>query len=448
MLAIVSETSHGVSAMNGKIYNKNKNVYEAAQERIAFIFQHFPRIYLSFSGGKDSGCMLNLFIDYMRAHGITQKIGVMILDNEANYEHSLKFMHSILGKNLDLLDVYWCCLPITLPCTVSSYAVEWQCWGERDKERWIRPMPEQSYVVNMQNCPFDFFREDMSYDEFWDKFGDWYAQGQRTACLIGIRTVESLNRFRAIMNQEKETLHGQMWTKKNTDYVYNCYPIYDWRTEDIWTANAKFEWEYNGLYDIFYKAGVPVHKMRVASPFMSESKSSLGMYRVIDPHTWARLCARVQGANFVATYGKQLGYRSLKLPPGHTWKSFTKFLLDTLPKEVAENFKRRFIQSFQVWGRVGRGLPDEIIHELKEHNIPFRENGKTAHGNKTLTRVLFKRWQDHMDMLSCHNGMVASWKRFAVTILKNDHTCKYMGLAPTKEQALRQREIMEKYKKL
>jgi predicted phosphoadenosine phosphosulfate sulfurtransferase len=427
-------------------YNPNKNVYDAANERIAFIFENFPRIYLSFSGGKDSGVMLNLFLDYMRKNGITQKIGLMILDNEANYEYSLKFMHSILSKNRDLLDIYWCCLPITLPCTVSSYAVEWQCWGERDKARWIRPMPEYDYIVNLKNHQFPFFWEDMNYDEFWDKFGDWYSQGQQTACLIGIRCVESLNRFRAIMNPRKETLHGQMWTKKNTNYVYNCYPIYDWKTEDIWTANAKFDWEYNGLYDIFYKAGVPVKKMRVASPFMSESKSSLGMYRVIDPHVWAKLCARVQGANFIATYGKQLGYKSFKLPPGHTWKSFTKFLLATLPKEVAENFKMRFIQSFQVWGRVGRGLPENLIDELTEQQVRFKTNGTTPHGRKTLRRVVIKRFPDHLDELSCSNGVVASWKRFAITILKNDHTCKYMGLAPTKEQALRQRAIMEKYK--
>lgn len=431
-----------------KKYHETKNVYEAANERLEFIFKNFDRIYLSFSGGKDSGVMLNLTLDYMRKNKINKKIGLMTLDNEANYEYSVKFMHSIVEKNLDLLDVYWCCLPITLPCTVSSYAVEWQCWGERDKERWIRPMPTQSYIVNMKNNPLNYFREDMNYDEFWDKFGDWYSQGKRTACMIGIRTVESLNRFRAIMNTDKETLHGQMWTKKNTDYVYNCYPLYDWRTEDIWTANAKFGWEYNQLYDIFYKAGVPVHKMRVASPFMSESKSSLGLYRVIDPNVWAKLCARVQGANFIATYGKQIGYKSFKLPPNHTWKSFVKFLLDTLPKEVSENFKMRFIQSFQVWGRVGRGLRKKIIRELKKYGVPFKLNGKTAHGNKTLDRVIIKRFPDHLDFLSCSNGTVASWKRFAVTILKNDHTCKYMGLAPTKEQALRQRQIMEKYKKL
>jgi predicted phosphoadenosine phosphosulfate sulfurtransferase len=425
-----------------------KNVFEASQDRMAFLFENFERIYLSFSGGKDSGVMLNLLIDYMRKHNITRKVGIMVMDNEANYEYSLQFMHTMMENNRDLLDIYWCCLPITLPCTISSYAVEWQCWGERDKERWIRPMPPQDYIVNIHNHPFPFFEEDQDVYEFWDKFGEWYSQGKRTACLIGIRTVESLNRFRAIMNAQKETLHGKMWTKRNSEHVYNCYPIYDWKTEDIWTANAKFEWEYNKLYDIFYKAGVPVHRMRVASPFMSESKSSLGLYRVIDPHTWAKLCARVQGANFIATYGKQLNYHSFKLPAGHTWKSFVKFLLATLPKEVSENFKMRFVQSIRFWGRVGQTMTDKTLHHLRNSPVKIKENGMTPHGKKNKVRIRIQRYPDHTDFLPCHNSEVASWKRFAITILKNDHTCKYMGFSPTKEQAIRQRQIMEKYKKL
>ncbi|MCB0854684.1 MAG: DUF3440 domain-containing protein, partial [Bacteroidetes bacterium] len=365
------------------------------------------------------------------------------------YELSNEFMHRIIQSNLEFLEVFWCCLPITLPCTVSQYAVDWQCWGKEDEDRWIRPMPDQPYVVNIKNHPFgDYYQENMGYQEFWDNFGEWYSQGERCACLIGIRTAESLNRFRAIMNDRKETLKGEAWTKKNGPNVYNCYPIYDWRTEDIWTANARFEWDYNKLYDIFYKAGVPVGKMRVASPFMSESKSSLGLYRVIDPHIWARLCARVQGANFIATYGKQLNYHSFKLPPGHTWKSFVKFLLDTLPEEVSRNFKLRFIQSIQFWGRIGRGLPEKVIKELRALRLPMRINGKTPHGSKTLRRVRILKMPDHLDGLSSHNSDVASWKRLAITVLKNDHVCKYLGLAPTKEQMERQRAISQKYKNL
>jgi predicted phosphoadenosine phosphosulfate sulfurtransferase len=431
-----------------KNYNPNKNVYDAAMERIDFIFKNFERIYLSFSGGKDSGVMLNLTLKYMRENGITEKIGLMTMDNEANYEHSLDFMHDIIRDNLDLLDVHWCCLPITLPATVSSYAVDWQCWGNRDKEKWIRPMPQDDYIVNWENHKYPFFEENMTYDKFWDEFGEWYSQGKRTACMIGIRSDESLNRFRAIMNERKEMLHGRSWTKRNMEHVYNVYPIYDWRTEDIWTANAKFEWKYNKLYDIFYMAGLTIAQMRVASPFMSESKSSLNMYRIIDPQVWSRLCARVHGANFIATYGKQLNYHSFKLPKGHTWKSFTKFLLSTLPDEVGENFRLRFIQSLKYWGRVGRGLNEKTIKELEEFEIPFKLNGKTRHGRKDKDRVRIQGFPDHLDMLSAHNSEVASWKRFAITILKNDHTCKYLGLAPTQEQQRRQKEIQAKYQNI
>jgi predicted phosphoadenosine phosphosulfate sulfurtransferase len=428
---------------------KATNVYDAAIERLDFIFANFERIYLSFSGGKDSGVMLNLVLQYMRERGIKRKIGIQIMDNEANYEASIEFMHRILQANREYLEVYWCCMPITLPCTVSAYEVDWQCWGEQDKDRWIRPMPTEDYVVNIDNHPFgDMFIENMHYDHFWDMFAEWYSQGKPTANLIGIRTQESLNRFRAIMNDAKETLGGMAWTKKNTANVYNVYPIYDWKTRDIWISNAKFEWDYNKLYDIFYMAGVPVEKMRVASPFMSESKSSLNLYRVIDGHIWARLCARVGGANFVATYGKQLNYHSFKLPEGHTWKSFVKFLLKTLPKESSVNFKQRFIQSIKLWGRVGRGVSQDVVNRLKNMGIKFDINGTTPHGGNNLPRVRIKVPPDHLDGLKTDASKVTSWKRFAITILKNDHTCKYMGLAPTKEQSQRQKQIMKKYSKI
>lgn len=426
----------------------DKNVYEASNDRIDYIFKNFKKIYVSFSGGKDSGVMLNLVVDKLRNHYPNRKVGIMILDNEANYTLSLEFMHRMIRNNLDIFDVYWCCLPITLPCTVSSYDIDWQCWGLNDKERWIRQMPNDPYIVNINNHKFPFFKENMGYQEFWDEFGEWYSDGEDCACLIGIRTHESLNRWRAIMNENKITHGNNKWTKKNTENTYNCYPIYDWKTEDIWVANSKFNWDYNKLYDIFWKAGLSIHKMRVASPFMSESKSSLNLYRIIDPYVWQTLCARVNGANFVATYGKQISYNSFKLPKNHTWKSFVKFLLDTLPDKSSVNFKQRFIQSIKYWGRIGRGLPQRIINDLIANKIEFKINGFTSHGKKDKQRVIIQSLPDHLDMLSCHNSDVASWKRFAITILKNDHTCKYLGLAPTKEQIERIKYIKRKYSKI
>lgn len=435
--------------MAKRIY-KEQNVYDAAMDRIDFTFKNFERVYLSFSGGKDSGVMLNLALEYMKKNNIRdRKLGIQVMDNEANYEYSLDFMHRILQANREWLDIYWCCMPITLPCTVSAYEVDWQCWGVSDEHRWIRPMSKEDYIVNINNHPFgDLFIEDMHYDDFWDMFAEWYSQGKTCANLIGIRTQESLNRFRAIMNDAKVTMKGTAWTKKNTEHTYNVYPIYDWRTSDIWTANAKFEWDYNKLYDTFYMAGVPVEKMRVASPFMSESKSSLNLYRVIDGHTWARLCARVSGANFIATYGKQLNYHSFKLPEGHTWKSFVKFLLATLPDESSANFKARFIQSIRFWARVGRGVKHEIVDQLRQIGVNFNINGFTPHGKNKLPRVRIKVPPDHLDQLKSNASDVTSWKRFAITVLKNDHTCKYLGLQPTKQQMDRQKLIQKKYSKV
>jgi predicted phosphoadenosine phosphosulfate sulfurtransferase len=107
----------------------------------------------------------------------------------------------------------------------------------------------------------------------------------------------------------------------------------------------------------------------------------------------------------------------------------------------------RFIQSIKYWWRVGRGLEDVVIKDLEKNNIPFKLGDNTRHGNKDKQCVRMLP-QDHLDMLKCHNSDVTSWKRFAITILKNDHTCKYLGLAPTQEQAVRQREIMKKYKNI
>lgn len=57
---------------------RKQNVYDLAQERLHVIFQNFDNIYISFSGGKDSGVLLNLCIDYIRKHNLKRKLGYFI----------------------------------------------------------------------------------------------------------------------------------------------------------------------------------------------------------------------------------------------------------------------------------------------------------------------------------------------------------------------------------
>ena len=121
----------------------------------------------------------------------------------------------------------------------------------------------------------------------------------RTCCLVGIRTQESLDRWRTIHgNNRLNSYHNLMWTRRLGYDLYNAYPIYDWTTEDIWTAYARFKWPFNQMYELYYKAGVPLDRQRVASPFLSTAQETLKLYKAIDPNTWGRMLGRVNGVNF------------------------------------------------------------------------------------------------------------------------------------------------------
>ena len=53
----------------------DKNVYEATEERLDYLFREFDNIYVSFSGGKDSGLLLNLVLDFKRRNYPRRTVG-------------------------------------------------------------------------------------------------------------------------------------------------------------------------------------------------------------------------------------------------------------------------------------------------------------------------------------------------------------------------------------
>jgi predicted phosphoadenosine phosphosulfate sulfurtransferase len=223
----------------GKVYLE-KNVYEASQERMDVIFSKFDKICLAFSGGKDSSVMLNLGIEYAKKYN--RKIGVMIVDLEGQYKITMEHVQSMLDENKEVIDAYWICLPINLRNAVSVYQPFWCAWEPGLEEKWVRPIPDHHSVISDQNF-FPFYKYRMEFEEFVPEFNKWYGKGEKTAMLVGIRSDESLNRFRTIKSTSKKTYNGYKWTTRLTgSNVYNCYPIYDWRTEDIWSKDMPAIW--------------------------------------------------------------------------------------------------------------------------------------------------------------------------------------------------------------
>lgn len=429
-----------------KVY-LNKNVYEAAKERIEYIFDEFEHICVSFSGGKDSGTVLNMCIDEARKRN--RKIGVLFIDLEAFYEKTIEFIERMFKDNVDVLEPYWICLPMESPNSLSYLEPTWIWWDKEKEPIWVRKMPKNKWVINESNNPLDFYKKNMPFEEFIKYFGDWYGNGEKTATLVGIRTDESLNRFRAIAG-EKGTYKDQIFSTKVTDTTYNFYPIYDWSVEDIWIYNGRFEKDYNKLYDLFYKAGVSIHKMRVDEPFGNEAKAGLSMFRVIEPQTWGKVVNRVSGANFGNIYGgSKIMSANFKLPKNHTWKSFTKFLLSTLPEETANNYKTKFIKFIKYWNRVGCPVQEDFIKELESicpdaiiNTHKFSVRGK---GDKEV--IKFKKIVDEVPGVD-NKDDILTWKRMCMCIIKNDYICKGLSFSMTKDLTIRQQKIMEKYKNI
>lgn len=380
------------------------NVHQAATDRIAYVFDTFPKIYLSFSGGKDSTVMLHMVMAEAIRRG--RKIGVLFVDLEAQYKLTIDHIQELYDLYAEHIEPYWVALPIHLRNAVSQYQPQWICWEDGKEADWVRQPPpiaitDQSY--------FPFYRYAMEFEDFVPAFGHWYGGGKLTACFVGIRSDESLNRWRTIATRRKQTIDGYQWTTWTGESLYNIYPIYDWKTKDIWIYHGRNpDKPYNKLYDRMHQAGLTIHQMRICQPYGDDQRKGLWLFQIIEPETWGKIVARVNGANQGALYAQEigniLGVHTISLPAGHTWQSFAGLLLDSMPEKTSEHYKNK-IAVFLKWYQE-RGYPNGIPDDG-----PLDKSAP-------------------------------SWKRICKALLRNDYWCKGLSFTQHKSGAY------EKYVKL
>jgi len=401
-----------------KTYNHDKNVYQAAIERYETIFNEFDRICVSFSNGKDSGVLLNLAIEVARKLD-KLPVHVLYIDMEAQYKHAIDYTY----RTFDRPEIvpYWVCLPIHLRNAVSQFQPHWLCWDTDKQDAWVRDMPVHKSVISDESY-FPFFQRGMEFEEFVPLFAKWFSQGKKTCSVVGIRSDESLNRYRTIKSETKITYEGKQWTTKlfrddDSSQIYNAYPIYDWHVEDIWTANARFSWDYNRVYDLMYMAGVSLHKQRLCQPYGDDQRQGLYLFKALEPETWAKVVNRVEGANFGNRYTETdkttLGNYKVNLPPGHTYESYAGFLLETMPPYQAEHYREKINKFLKWWNTEGiEVIPDKADPKLE-----------------ALRKA-------------------PSWRRICKVLLKNDYWCKGLSFTQTKRDMEKQVEIITKYSDL
>lgn len=410
-----------------KIY-KDINVYDAAINRYDIILNEFDNYYVSVSGGKDSSIMLQLMAQEARKYG--KKFSVLYIDLEAQYQATIGHINALIDATKDVVENwYWCALPLSLRNAVSAIQPKWICWDKKDKAKWVREYPTKRndvVLVTEDSLPngWDWFFRGMEFEEFILWFAKWFNEthGGKTAAGIGIRSDESLNRFRTIISDKKERFKNYPWTtrahcKSEVLNCWNFFPLYDWRTEDDWTAVAKLNLIFNPIYELMYKNGLSIYEQRLCQPYGDDQRKGLDQYRTLEPETWEKVLNRVEGVNFGNIYCRTslLGNIKSEKPDNLTWEQYAVFLLESIGMyvpEVRDHYHTK-IKTFLQWYKKEGISPDQIPDETDKK----LESAKKA----------------------------ASWRRIARAIEKNDFWMSRLSFGETKKDVQRLFELKKKY---
>ena len=413
-----------------KIY-KDINVYDAAIKRYNTVLEEFDNYYVSVSGGKDSSIMLQLMAQEARKYG--KKFSVLYIDLEAQYRATIDHVNALVDATKDVVDDwYWCALPLSLRNAVSAIQPKWICWDKKDKDKWVREFPTRRKDVTLiteDTIPekWNWFFRGMEFEEFILWFAKWFNEihGGKTAAGIGIRSDESLNRFRTIISEKKERYKDYQWTtrvhcKSEILNCWNFFPLYDWRTEDDWTAVAKLNLLFNSIYELMYKNGLSIHEQRLCQPYGDDQRKGLDQFRTLEPETWEKVLNRVEGVNFGNIYCRTslLGNIKSEKPDGMTWEQYAIFLLESIgmyAPEVRDHYYNK-IKTFMQWYEKEGISPDQIPDEADRK----LESAKKA----------------------------ASWRRIARAIEKNDFWMSRLSFGETKKDVQRLFELKKKYRNI
>lgn len=298
----------------GKKEYIDKNVYDAAIERVHDYYEMFDKISVSWSGGKDSTAALEVTIEVARERG-ELPVEVMFFDEEAIIPETVNLAKRL--RERDEVDLKWYCVPLKQKNTVAEDESKWIAWNPERKDDWVREKPEGA-IENIEGFGIEHFSKAGSYI-FSDVEGD-------VGMVMGIRADESMIRYRGVARRDSlnhiSALEGAKW-------VHKCKPIYDWTVNDLWTAVKRFGWDYNKYYDKLNLMGISPAEQRVAQFFGTYGTQDLALLAKTHPDIWDDFVARVNGVNtgslYADTYLYGRGdYDQLTKPDDMTWEKMVK----------------------------------------------------------------------------------------------------------------------------
>lgn len=382
-----------------------KNVLDAARERIAYCLDRFDDYYVSFSGGKDSGALLELVIEVAREKG-RLPVKAVFSDLEVIFGETVDYVRRMFAR--PEVKGYWLCLEELDENGSSIFERYFKIWDRTKKDRWIHQPPDESYVITDDNCP-EKLRKYLQPEklDYWsiEHFGEYLCDelGVSNICnFIGMRAAESYGRYMCVRTEKNRTKVNNYTYKTKTagERTFISLPIYDWQYQDVWHYYSVRNEDYNRIYDKMLKLGLSYAMMRTCSAFGEEQKKTLYYWKIFEPETFERMLKRVEGVNFGSIYNHtNINRGAIKKPQNITWKEYLGILLSDLPEKVRENFREKFDIAFnyhRVMYEEKEGIPKEVYIQdsRKDARRVAKERGmniKYFISYQTLCEAIIKR---------------------------------------------------------
>lgn len=377
------------------------SVLDLSRDRIKHIFDLFDHVSVMFSGGKDSTVSFQLALEEARARN-RLPLEVVHYDEEA-IPYQTEYYVRRVGQRPDI-SLRWLCVPVRHRNACSRLHPYWSPWAPEDEEKWVRPLPPEG-VTTLIGYPSAI--KDRMYIPELNGLLFPPKQYGNVGLVMGIRAQESLNRARAVQAKINDNYMAPSTGSTDFGNVTKCYPIYDWRTEDVWTAPATYGWDYNEAYNLMEMAGINSHNQRISPAYGEEPIRGLKIFKTAFPDVWERMCLRVPGAATAARYANSELYSFGKVPDKPGDMSWQEFLLFWLGKheaksrsEIANRVQNEIVLHYE---KTEDPILDTTIHPITglswQHLAKTCMRGDFKGRNHALNRinpdVREKLWRDY-----------------------------------------------------